>query len=648
LRRAVPELATLTGSPPAGREWLHEIKFDGYRILASLDRGRVELTSRNGKDWTARFPEIARAVAELPVRDALLDGEVVALDAAGASSFRRLQEALGAGRTRGLVYQAFDLLGLDERDLARAPLVERKRSLADLLARLDARATVLRYTDHVDGDGPALFAEACKLGLEGIVSKRAASTYRGGRTGQWLKIKCTQHEELVVGGFTEPAGVRAGFGALLLGAWSEGRLTYVGKVGTGFSARQLGELSVLLGERETATCPFAPPPRSRRDVRWVKPDLVAEVEFSEWTRAGVLRQPSFRGLREDRDAAEIDLDRLASTGRGTTGRAARPRAAAARSPAARAIRAPRPRASSGRSAAEVAHVRLSHPDRVVYPEQGVTKLDLAEFYASIADWILPQLVERPLSLVRCPRGRGDECFFQKHPGQAIGAHVPRTAIREKAGTTTYIYVRSLPDLVALVQAGTLEMHPWGARVTDLERPDTMVFDLDPGDDVAWGVVLDTARALRQRLAGLGLEGFARTTGGKGLHVVVPLEPEADWEQVKAFARGVARAHARDDSRRLTVNMSKAKRRGRIFLDYLRNARGSTAIASYSTRARPGAPVAVPVRWDELGPSLTSDRYHVENLRRRLTALRADPWEGFEALRRPLTARMLAAVAEADA
>lgn len=294
-------------------------------------------------------------------------------------------------------------------------------------------------------------------------------------------------------------------------------------------------------------------------------------------------------------------------------------------------------------AAEVEGVSLTHPERVVYPDQGITKLALAEFYADIAEWILPSLAERPLALLRCPRGRSDACFFQKHPGEEIDRDVPRVVIREKTGAATYLYVRAARDLVALVQAGTLELHPWGSRVGDLERPDRMVFDLDPGEDVAWQTVLDTARSLRDRIAGLGFESFPRTTGGKGLHVVVPLEPEAGWDEVKAFAHGVARAHARDDRRRLTVNMSKAKRYGRIFIDYLRNARGSTAIASYSTRARPGAPVAVPLRWDELRPEVTSDRYHAENLRRRLGALGSDPWDDFEAARRPLEGYILAAI-----
>lgn len=306
--------------------------------------------------------------------------------------------------------------------------------------------------------------------------------------------------------------------------------------------------------------------------------------------------------------------------------------------------APIRRRSTGRSKTEasVANVRLTHPDRVLYPAQGLTKQALAEFYESIADWILPGLAGRPLSLVRCPRGRDEACFFQKHPGSAIGERVPKIEIREKSGEATYLYVRELADVVALVQAGTLEFHVWGSRVEDIERPDTVVFDLDPGPSVEWDTVLRTARALRERLGSLGFESFARTTGGKGLHVVVPLKPAAGWDEVGAFARAVAQAHARDDRSRLTTNMSKAKRSGRIFIDYLRNARGSTAIASYSTRARENAPVAVPVRWSEVRASLKSDRYRVANLRRRLASLSDDPWEGFEEARRPLMARLLEA------
>ncbi len=628
-----PQLATLVREPPRGPGWLHEIKFDGYRILARVEHGQARLMSRNGKDWTGRFPEITGLLEDVPA-DALLDGEVVALGADGSSSFRRLQEALSAKRTERLVYQAFDLLHLDGFDLTATPQAARKRALAEVLesAGLVGSARI-RYTDHLDGQGDVFFDNVCRLGLEGIVSKRANAPYREGRNRHWLKLKCTRHEELVIGGYTDPSGGRTGFGALLLGAYHEGRLVYTGKVGTGFSDRQLEDMHRRLAALEVKDSPFRPPPRER-GVHWVRPELVAEVEFAERTRDGMLRHPTFRGLREDREPEEIVVKpdagpaRESSPVRGGPGHRGRGQ-------------------NRKQDEAVVAGVKITNPDRVLYPGQGVTKLALARYYEAIGNWILPLLAERPLSLLRCPEGRAKACFFQKHPGQTFGPELPRVRIQEKSGGAEHLYVRRLPDLVALVQMGTLELHVWGSRVSDLEHPDLLVLDLDPGPGVAWSDVLRAARSLNDRLAQLGLAGFPRTTGGKGLHVVVPLEPSLDWDGVKAFARGVAHAHAHDEPRKLTVNMAKSKRQGRIFIDYLRNGRGATAIASYSTRAREGAPVAVPVRWDELGPALTSDRYRLENVRRRLSTLRADPWDGFDQARRPLTTAMLEAVGAAD-
>jgi bifunctional non-homologous end joining protein LigD len=644
-----PQLATLVDEAPDGDDWLHEIKLDGYRIVARIERERkggeaeVRLISRNGKDWTERFPEIAALLAGLAVDEALLDGEVVAFEPDGSSSFRRLQEALSAERTDRLVYQAFDLLHLDGHDLARSPQSERKGALERLLAGAGFGASgTVRYTDHLTGKGPAFLERVCGLGLEGIISKRGDAPYRGGRGRAWLKVKCTRHEELLVGGFTEPAGSRSGFGALLLGAYDqEGRLVYSGKVGTGFGERQLRDLHARLRELEVGEPPFDPAPPGR-GVHWVEPALVAEVEFSEWTRDGVLRHPSFRGLREDKEPSEIVLPAEARAGTAAAGPEREPAsAAAAKASGKRKVRpgAGRP----GKDEAVVAGVRLSSPDRVLFPEQGVTKLALAEYYEDIEEWVLPFLRERPLSLVRCPQGRADECFFQKHPTEEMAPEVARIEIEESDGLAPYLYVRSLPDVIAMVQQGVLELHVWGSRVDDVEHPDILVFDLDPSPEVPWSEMLRVARELRDRLHGLGLESFVRTTGGKGLHLVVPLVPELGWDEAKEFAQAVAQAHQQDDRSRITTNMSKAKRRGKIFLDYLRNGRGATAIASYSTRARPRAPVATPVRWDELGGALRPDRYDVDNLRRRLAALRSDPWEGFDDARRAITRKMQAAV-----
>ncbi|HEX5363813.1 MAG TPA: DNA ligase D [Gallionella sp.] len=624
-----PQLATPGERAPTGQAWLHEIKFDGYRIVAHIEHGKARLMTRNGHDWTKRLHAQARQLEALPVQQAILDGELVALSAGGATSFRELQEALSRKQTAQLVYQLFDLVYLDGYDLSALPLHVRKQALAQLLqaAGYDPGAGgILRYSDHVQGQGPEFFEQACTLGLEGIISKRAAAPYRSGRSKLWLKVKCTtQHAEFVVGGYTPPAGARSGFGALLLGSFRDGQLEYAGRLGTGFSNRQLEQLHATLQQQETELSPFAPSPMltAARGVHWVKPTLVVAVEYVERTRDGLLRQPSFIGIREDVEPGQVE----------STGDNLEEAALAA---------APRSARHATTGAVEIAGVQLTHPERILYPELGVTKLALARYYEAIHEWVLPYLAQRPLVLLRCPKGR-QACFYQKHLANSQAGSVPRIAIPEGGTVRNYVYVRSLADILELVQHGVLEFHAWGCRVEDIEHPDLLVFDLDPAPEVAWQEVLRTARELRERLHGLGLTAFPRTTGGKGLHLVVPLQPDADWESVKSFARAVSEQHARDEPRMLTTNMSMAKRHGRIYLDYLRNTRGSTAIACYSVRARPGAPVAVPLRWDELGPAVRSDHYTVETLQRRLGALRADPWEGFFEMAVPLGAEMLKAV-----
>jgi bifunctional non-homologous end joining protein LigD len=612
-----PQLATLAARVPAGADWAHEIKFDGYRILASVSGGKATLRSRRGNDWTERFAPAAAALSGLACRQAQLDGELVALDEKGRSDFQELQSALRTGDPGRLVYFAFDLLFLDGYDLRASPLLERKAALKKLLQASDKRGgkefrARVRYADHVDGDGEGLFRNACELSLEGVVSKRKDAPYRAGRSDAWTKVKCLQEQEFVIGGFTDPGGSRQAFGALVLGVNENGRLRYAGRVGTGFTQASLHELHEKLLPLETKSGAFDRPPTGAdaRGVHWVRPELVAEITFSEWTRDGILRQPSFKGLREDKTAAEVVRERP--------------------SPVPHSGRL-EPDAGDGR----LAGIKLSHPDRVLYPGEGVTKQDLAAYYVEVADRILPHVARRPLALLRCPNGVGKACFYQKHGRASFSDRVRWIAILDRGGKSEeYLYIEDAAGLVSLVQAGVLEIHPWSARVDDLERPDSMTFDLDPDPGTPWPRVLAAAREIRERFGALKRETFVKTTGGKGLHVVVPLKPAAGWADVKAFAKAFAELMAADSPERYTAKLAKAARGGRIFVDYLRNERGQTAVAAYSTRARAGAPVSTPLDWKELKPSLKSDRFNVRNLPARL-ARGGEPWKDFDAARRPL-------------
>ena len=612
-----PQLATLVTKVPEGPKWLHELKFDGYRIICRIDHGRVTLLTRNAQDWTGRFGVLAQAAKQIPARQAIIDGELVAVADDGSHDFQLLQNTLRAGDAARLVYYAFDLLYLDGRDLRALPLHERKEMLRRLLSGNDkARsAGVIRYSEHWIGRGGELYAKACKAGLEGIVSKRIDEPYRSGRSRSWLKIKCSKRQEFVIGGFTDPDGARVGLGALLLGVHDEsGALRYAGKVGTGFNDLTLRDLHARLKKIERKSTPFAGAPKGTdfRGVHWVEPKLVAEVVFTDWTSDGLLRHPAFKGLREDKAAGEIS----------------------------REVAAP-PAASSATASSDiiVAGIKLTHPDRVLYPQQGITKRELALYYEQIADWILPHLAGRPLTLVRCPEGHDNQCFYQRHPRDAASEPIHSIAVREKNKTARYLSVDSLPGLIALVQIGALELHTWGSRAPRIEQPDRMIFDLDPAPDVSWDQLKESAAHLRSRLQELDLSAFVKTTGGKGLHVVVPLVPKQSWEFVKDFSRALAEAVVRAAPDRYIATMSKAKRHGKIFIDYLRNSRTATAICAYSSRARPGATVSMPLRWEDLKKDLRG-HFTIRNVPEHLAALGKDPWHGYEAARRPLSANLL--------
>jgi bifunctional non-homologous end joining protein LigD len=620
-----PVLPTLVDAPPEGPEWLHEIKLDGYRVLWRIEN-KTRFLTRTGQDWTAKFPELAK----LPIRadTALIDGEIVANDERGASSFQALQEALSEGRTAGLKFCAFDLLYLDGEDLRDQPLDARKARLKALL-QASSRSDRIVFSEHIDGRGKDVFANACSLQLEGIVSKRRDAPYRPGRSEDWLKTKCGSRQEFVIGGFTDHSKESSSIGALLIGYYQDGDFIYAGKVGTGFDAAMRKQLRKQLDKLARKDIPFkAVPSAARRGAHWAKPQLVAEIAYSNWTRDGVLRHPSFQGLRMDKPAETITRDK------------AKPVAKAAKKSA---VASAKSAARSAKGSDVIAGVTLTHPDRVLYGEQGLTKRDLAAYYMEVADAMLPHLAGRPLSLVRCPDGEGGACFYQKHPGHSAPAALRRVKISEGSGTNEYVIVDNAAGLVALVQMGVLEVHPWGSTEKNLEKPDRIIFDFDPAPDLDWKRVVAAAAEMRDRLKALGLESFLKTTGGKGLHVVAPIAPRDEWLEVKAFTKALAGAMERDAPDAYTTVMSKKERKGKIFIDYLRNDRGSTAIAPYSTRARPGAPVAMPQPWKALTPSLKPAEFSVLTAPKKLKGQRSDPWAEIGKLRQSITAKAKAAV-----
>ncbi|WP_295571392.1 DNA ligase D [uncultured Stenotrophomonas sp.] len=592
-----PQLTHHRGAAPDGDGWLHEIKWDGYRLLADLHEGEVKLRSRNGLDWTRDFPEVAEAVRALPVRDARLDGELVVLDAQGRSDFTALQRVIDGSSKQPLRYIVFDLPGVAGVDISRTPLVQRKALLKDLIGPSPG---TLAFSDHVLDHGPAVFAASGDAGYEGIVSKQVDAPYVNTRAHSWVKVKHEDSDEFVIVGHTAPKGSRVGFGSLLLATPVPGGLRYVGRVGTGFDDEGLKALSTALASLAVKAPVVELPahvPFRAASVRWVKPVVVAEVAFRGWGKEGLLRQASFKRLRSDKQKEDLDVV-----------------------------------ASKPESASEV---QITHPERVVFPKQKLSKGDVADYYRQMARWILPEIAGRPLSLLRCPDGVGKACFFQKHHGPGLGHAVHAVPLQQKSGREDYVYIEDAQGLLQLVQMNTLELHPWGATVADPEHPDRLVFDLDPGEGVSWAQVKKGARDVRDRLQQVGLESFVRLSGGKGLHVVVPLQPKADWEQAKAFCEAFAQAMAQEQPDRYVATMSKAKRDGVIFIDWLRNTRGATSVCSWSLRARDSAGVAVPLRWEELARVSAADAFPMAKALARAQRLKGNPWHGIERLKQTL-------------
>jgi bifunctional non-homologous end joining protein LigD len=577
-----PQLATLVDSVPTGSDWIHEYKYDGYRLLLATGEGVATAWTRNGKDWSDKFKSLAKAAAGLPA-GCLIDGEAVALGDDGKPSFQLLQSTLKGGNAN-LAFYAFDLLIDRGEDIRKLPNIERKARLAALLKSV---SPPLLYGDHVVGKGEALFDAICAERGEGIISKKASAPYRGARTKCWLKIKCIQRQEFVIVGWTE-SDKRRGFRSLLLAVNEDGALKFVGKVGTGFDTKGIESLMARMQPLETDKAPLEVPRAERKGAHFIRPELIAEIAFTEFTSEGILRHPSFIGLREDKSAAQVVRERPQKLARSQK--------------------------KGEHATAESFGIKLSNPERIVFPEDGITKKQLADYYAAIEALMMVDTSRRPMTLIRCPQGRGKKCFFQKHDSGAFGEHVKQIPIQEKKGEVQdYLWFEDVRGLLTCVQMGTIEFHGWGSRTDRVEYPDRLVFDLDPDVGLDFERVKEAALRLRALLGDLGLTTFPLLSGGKGIHVVVPLDASADWPKVKSFAERFTRAIAQAEPEMFTANIRKVERKGRIFLDWLRNQRGATAVMPYSARAREGAPVAAPIAWEEIGEYGGGNHFSIRDL-----------------------------------
>ncbi|XUW89819.1 DNA ligase D [Burkholderia sp. M6-3] len=720
-----PQLATLVDATPPGDDWSYEIKFDGYRVLARIDasaKGRdVQMFTRAGNDWTAKFSKQVKAFEQLGVESAWLDGEAVVLDENGVPNFQALQNAFDSNRPQDIVVYLFDVPFLNGYDLRGVPLQQRRAILRALLEPVDD--SVLRFSNDFEFSADDLLKSACDMALEGIIGKRRDSGYSSGRSATWIKLKCRRRQEFVIGGYSEPSGSRAAFGALLLGVYdSKGKLQYAGRVGTGFDAALLRSVKKELDAHETKRMPFASPPRerSRTPVHWVEPVLVAECNFAEWTSDGIVRQASFVSLRSDkparqivkeaprkgddvqqqtdieaqsdtmpkkrsgrRAAAEADDDvqissasKKRSAGKTAAGEAggkdtekgvkttakvsakttaktadeATTTTPAAKTASKTAGRTTKPkdeaadtetvasRSKKSASPAEVAGVRVSHPDRVIDKSTGARKIDLVQYYESVARWMLPHLADRPVSLVRAPEDIGGELFFQKHSQKLSIPNITQHPGLDP-GHPPLITVETVKALVGAAQMGTIEFHTWNGVASNIEKPDRVVFDLDPDPSLGWDRMIEAAQLTRSLLDELGLTSFCKTSGGKGFHVVVPLSKHAGWDEVKEFSQAVAQHMASTLPKYFSAKMGAQNRKQKIFVDYLRNNRGSSTVAAFSARARPGLGVSVPLAWDEVASTTGGDQWNIGNLHERLANLKSDPWADYSKTRQRITAAM---------
>ncbi len=650
-----PQLAQETEAPPEGSGWLHELKLDGYRMQArKSSRGanaepQVQMLTRSGLDWTYRVPSVAEAVARLPVENVTLDGEVVVLAADGTTNFADLQASFQQGAQNPLTFFCFDLLHIEGHNPRDLSLRERKALLAAALPT-DENA-VVRLSEHLETSGTAMFHRACELHAEGIVSKRADAPYRPGRNADWLKAKCLHEQEFVVGGFTLSSDGPDRIGSLLLGYYETsnadkngpGHLVYAGRTGTGFTQRTRRDLRTQMAPLETKANPFRSlPTEARRGALWVRPELVAQVRFATWTADNLVRQAAFLGLREDK--APTEVVREAATAPPQPKGTARPGTPSPGIPSPGPPTSPAASPPAKVESTPLPKIRLTHPEKVLDPESGLTKRQLAEYYWAVAPRMLPHIANRPLSLVRCPDGAGKPCFYQKHVNHMLPPGVGSVDVPDKktGALEPYITLATPEALAGLGQMGVLEVHPWGSLNGDLEHPDRLIFDLDPDEALPWTTVAAAALEVRARLKRLGLESFLKTTGGKGLHIVAPILPELDFAQLKATAHDFVLAMERGNPRLYLTKMTKAARTGKIYLDYLRNERGATAVAPFSPRARPGVHASVPLDWKDLD---SGDRpvFPVSAFGSWKARLARDPWKRMSTLKQGLDPKMVSSL-----
>lgn len=628
-----PELATLTDKPPVGENWIHEIKYDGYRTLCFKNKKDTKLITRSGLDWSRKYQELQDECAALTPESIIMDGEIVWLDEKGRSSFEGLQNSLEEGESSKLVYYVFDLLYLNGFDTRNLPLTDRKKLLKEVLEQSDSEKIL--FSEHWDESGKSVFESACENHLEGIISKNIESHYNSGRNKNWLKIKCTNIQEFIIGGYTVQDN-KAAVAALLMGAYNDkGKFQYVGKVGTGFNNHTNKTLLSKFKKLKSQVSYFDEKSPKFKNIIWLKPELVGNVEFGAWTGDKILRHSAFKGLREDKKAKDVfleevkvkekDVEKIASKKKTVK------KAVVDKKIKVEKTLDKRPSRNKKSATAKNAEVELSNPDKFIYPEDKITKQDLADYYTNIQDWILPHVKDRPLALLRCPNGEGKTCFFQKHiktDGMGILGKQVESKLKEK--NEEVVYVDSSMGLQELVQLGTLEIHSRGCHVDEIDYPNQIVFDFDPDPGVGFEKVKEAAFILKEILDRLKLKSFIKVSGGKGLHVHVPVAPKYDWDQIKQFSKSVCEQMENEHPEKFTTNMSKAKRKGKIFLDYLRNGYGASAIVPYSVRAREHAPVALPVTWLETKKLKSANSFTLKTVPK-LLKKRKDPWQGYNKL-----------------